>query len=47
MKNKLILLLTALCCSTILYANGVKIGDMYYILDSCLYLFDNHFMLQL
>lgn len=33
MKNKFILLLTALCCSTILYANGVKIGDIYYILD--------------
>ena len=33
MKNKFILLLTALCCSTILCANGVKIGDIYYILD--------------
>ena len=33
MKNKFILLLAAICCSTILYANGVKIGDIYYILD--------------
>ena len=33
MKNKFILLLAAISCSTILYANGVKIGDIYYILD--------------
>ena len=33
MKSKVILLLTALCCTTILYANGVKIGDIYYILN--------------
>ena len=32
MKNKLIFLLIALCCSSILYANGVKIGDIFYIL---------------
>ena len=33
MKKHFFLILIVLFCSTILYANGVKIGDIYYILD--------------